>query len=144
MFRENIHYRTPNRFNSLRIRDARSPLDTDWSHTCLPTWGSVLHAIETSAQLRESTRPACSRSPQNHAYPPDQREQRPESGSPPSAPCRPLPGAHVLHHQATQHPTSLQSSPSAPRTQQDCSLSPCLLYTSPSPRDGLLSRMPSS
>src|SRR5660398_211175 len=81
MFRENIHYRTPNRFNSLRIRDARSPLDTDWSHTCLPTWGSVLHAIETSAQLRESTRPACSRSPQNHAYPPDQREQRPESGS---------------------------------------------------------------
>ena len=24
------------------------------------------------------------------------------------------------------------------------SLSPCLLYTSPSPRDGLLSRMPSS
>ena len=29
------------------------------------------------------------------------------------------------------------------RAYEDCSL-PCLLYTSPSPRDGLLSRMPSS
>ena len=28
--------------------------------------------------------------------------------------------------------------------QQVAGLSPCLLYTSPSPRDGLLSRMPSS
>ena len=27
---------------------------------------------------------------------------------------------------------------------RDCAIDPCLLYTSPSPRDGLLSRMPSS
>ena len=32
----------------------------------------------------------------------------------------------------------------APAPTEHAPLSPCLLYTSPSPRDGLLSRMPSS
>ena len=34
--------------------------------------------------------------------------------------------------------------PAAPWNYMEFGLSPCLLYTSPSPRDGLLSRMPSS
>ena len=49
-------------------------------------------------------------------------------------------------------PRKWQSSPDAPPTElayitkeeKDLILKDCLLYTSPSPRDGLLSRMPSS
>src|SRR5665647_3012879 len=61
--------------------------------------------------------------------------------------------AHPRHEVACAHPGgSCEGVPCMPqivkvksrRTDGLDSLKPCLLYTSPSPRDGLLSRMPSS
>ena len=40
--------------------------------------------------------------------------------------------------------TEIQKIPGVERTETMVEVNPCLLYTSPSPRDGLLSRMPSS
>ena len=44
----------------------------------------------------------------------------------------------------TQSEAALAAGYSPKRARQDDQTHPCLLYTSPSPRDGLLSRMPSS
>ena len=59
----------------------------------------------------------------------------------------------TIKHNLVQNPTSRGDSPklghSLPKTLSEDEVeklinTPCLLYTSPSPRDGLLSRMPSS
>ena len=50
----------------------------------------------------------------------------------------------VVHEEEDQYPLSLSSQIHTTINRRTKSLSGCLLYTSPSPRDGLLSRMPSS
>ena len=51
----------------------------------------------------------------------------------------PYVGASAFSHKGGLHVSAVQKDP---KTYEH--VDPCLLYTSPSPRDGLLSRMPSS
>src|SRR5664279_726401 len=67
----------------------------------------------------------------------------------PPLPLPPFPSTTIFLHADTQSSVSLRSTCPNHLNLPWCTLSdtltiPCLLYTSPSPRDGLLSRMPSS
>ena len=67
----------------------------------------------------------------------------PTTASPTTA--GPTTAAPTTARPTTAGPTVTPGSPTGtPTTASPTSASPCLLYTSPSPRDGLLSRMPSS
>ena len=50
--------------------------------------------------------------------------------------------SEITENQCSFHHQKVDTTPTSPAV--ECNSLPCLLYTSPSPRDGLLSRMPSS
>ena len=123
-------------------------------NSTLETIARLIEPAVTLTTVSVSVRSTCPRSPAQHNTNPSQIISIPTSRSSSSSPLLPRP--LQLHYFVTMAFSNWFSPSKSPTDPDAGSTSPkpapikleliwtCLLYTSPSPRDGLLSRMPSS